>query len=260
MRVLHILVPVWVLICVAANANGLTLPDCVNKERLETEIHLFINDDVLSEYSRDFVQSKINTWVAYSNLVLSNSCIPISRKVTHIEYVPSIDNTWFQDVDIAEKFLKLSLDREISEVDSQGVPVFKGIVFANWRDSFDSDWCGYASGSSFFFTIALNCSDDVMEHEIGHLSGASHDIKTLMSYNPNFDVETYLISSYPKKEMYSFATVCSGRGTIMSYEKDVIPAYSNPTILFNDQPCGDEDSANNAKVLRDFAQKYARNR
>lgn len=236
--------------------SSLQLPRCDHNTLLETEVHLYINDDVLAEYSKEFVQAKINAWMAFANMTLENSCIPISRKVTHIEYVPAIDSSWFKDVDVSERFLKLSFERDFPEHNNDGVPIFKGIVFANSNDSFQSNNCGYASGSSLFFNIALNCPDDVMEHEIGHLSGASHDIKTLKEQMVNFDINEYLISSYPKSEKFAFGAVCSGRGTIMSYERDIIPVYSNPDTTFNGETCGSEDLKNNAKVLREFAKKY----
>lgn len=42
----------------------------------------------------------------------------------------------------------------------------------------------------------------------------------------------------------------------MSYERDVIPAYSSPDIRVDDIKCGDSKYHNNARVLREFAQAY----
>ncbi|HHK8657523.1 TPA: hypothetical protein ACQYF6_000023 [Vibrio parahaemolyticus] len=97
-----------------------------------------------------------------------------------------------------------------------------------------------------------------MEHEIGHLSGASHDIRTLKDADEKFDLEEYFRSYYPPKKSYALGFVCSQRGTVMSYEENVIPTYSNPEIEFNGAACGRVESANNSQVLREFAKKYAK--
>ncbi len=93
-----------------------------------------------------------------------------------------------------------------------------------------------------------------MEHEIGHLSGANHDYKTLLK---DFDsIESYISGTYPRAPQYSFGAICADRGTVMSYERDVIPAYSSPDIRVDDIKCGDSKYHNNARVLREFAQAY----
>ncbi|EHR0248240.1 hypothetical protein KS665_004508 [Vibrio parahaemolyticus] len=257
MKILSCLI-MLVIISYTTKAGQLSLPECEVKNPLKTELHFYVNKQVLDEYSREFVGAKINSWVAYSNLTLENSCIPIVREATHIEYVTAMDSTWFQDVNAAEALLKLNLKRELPEVNERGEPIFTAIVFSNWLESHESNWCGYSSNSSFTYTIALNCPDHVMEHEIGHLSGASHDIRTLKDADENFDLEEYFRSYYPPKKSYALGFVCSQRGTVMSYEENVIPAYSNPEIEFDGVACGRAESANNSQVLREFAKKYAK--
>ncbi|MGD8117940.1 hypothetical protein [Vibrio sp. TRT 29B02] len=246
--------------CAYVFAVGLKLPDCPNSPKLETEIYFYIDKSVLNEYSEKFVNSKINTWVNYSNLTLENSCIPIERKVTKVEYTSNIDSSLFQDVDAAKSLVNYHSKSEIPETNSSGVPIFKAILFSNAADSFKSQWCGVASATSNYFVIGLNCYDSAMEHEIGHLSGANHDMKTVLEYSPKFDVDSFVNYTFPNKnKRYSFGATCSSRGTVMSYEKDIIPAYSSPDISVDGQVCGDELTANNAKVLRDFAKRYMSN-
>jgi len=243
-----------------AIAGDLKLPDCPESEKLETEIYFYIDESVLSEYSESFVNSKIRTWTEYSNLTLDNSCIPLTRRVSKIEYLSYIDSSWFQDVEVAANLLDYHHSSDIPESNEAGVPIFKAILFSNAADSFESQWCGVASSSSYFFVIGLNCHDSVMEHEIGHLSGAKHDMKTVLDNNPNFDVNAFMKNTFPyPKARYSFGATCSNRGTVMSYEKDVIPVYSSPDISVHGEVCGDEHSANNAQVLRDFAKRYKSN-
>ncbi|MFL0933990.1 hypothetical protein ACJO14_23965 [Vibrio parahaemolyticus] len=260
MRAVKIFIVILSFQCVHAVAGKLKLPDCHNYPKLETEIYFYVDDNVLDVYSKKFVDSKINTWVDYSNLTLENSCIPITRKVTKVEYLPYIDSAWFQDIDVAKNLLKYHSAYEIPETNSSGVPIFKAILFSNAADSFKSQWCGVASGNANYFVIGLNCYDSTLEHEIGHLSGANHDMKTVLEYSPKFDVDTFIKNTFPhKNERYSFGATCSNRGTVMTYEKDIIPAYSSPDISVDGEVCGNELSANNAQVLRNFAKKYASN-
>ncbi|MCG9641988.1 hypothetical protein L1D22_19260 [Vibrio sp. Isolate34] len=237
-----------------SNAQTIEFPTCAQSDVLNTEIHLYVDESVLAEYSKEFITSKIATWESYSNLVLKNSCIPMTRKVTKVTYSSIIDSLWFQDLSAAERLLKLSMEEPIPETTEEGVPIFKGIVFSNYNFSFESDYCGISSPVSYFFSLAINCPDYLMEHEIGHLSGANHDYKTLLKDSGS--IESYISGSYPRAPQYSFGAICADRGTVMSYERDVIPAYSSPDIRVDGIKCGDSKHHNNARVLREFAQAY----
>ncbi|MEZ8632682.1 hypothetical protein AB6D56_19180 [Vibrio lentus] len=236
------------------HAQGIEFPTCVQSEVLNTEIHLYVDESVLAEYSKAFIASKIATWESYSNLVLKNSCVPMTRKVTKVTYTSEIDSLWFQDLSAAERLLKLSMEEPIKEITEDGRPVFSGIVFSNYHSAFESRYCGVASQVSRFFFLAINCPDSTMEHEIGHLSGANHDYKKVLKDHESID--HFIAGRYPKAPAYSFGATCSERGTVMSYERDIIPVYSSPEIKVNGQQCGDNAHHNNARVLREFAQAY----
>ncbi|CAK2509811.1 hypothetical protein [Vibrio crassostreae] len=237
-----------------SNAQTIEFPTCAQSDVLNTEIHLYVDESVLAEYSKEFITSKIATWESYSNLVLKNSCIPMTRKVTKVTYSSVIDSLWFQDLSAAERLLKLSMEEPIPETTEEGVPIFKGIVFSNYNFSFESDYCGISSPVSYFFSLAINCPDYLMEHEIGHLSGANHDYKTVLKDYAT--IEHFIADRYPKAPAYSFGATCAERGTVMSYERDIIPAYSSPEIRVNGQQCGDNAHHNNARVLREFANTH----
>ncbi|CAK1871029.1 hypothetical protein FB440_1289 [Vibrio crassostreae] len=237
-----------------SNAQTIEFPTCAQSDVLNTEIHLYVDESVLAEYSKEFIASKIATWESYSNLVLKNSCIPMTRKVTKVTYSSVIDSLWFQDLSAAERLLKLSMEEPIPETTEEGVPIFKGIVFSNYNFSFESDYCGISSPVSYFFSLAINCPDYLMEHEIGHLSGANHDYKTVLKDYAT--IEHFIADRYPKAPAYSFGATCAERGTVMSYERDIIPAYSSPEIRVNGQQCGDNAHHNNARVLREFANTH----
>ncbi len=237
-----------------SNAQSIEFPTCAQSEMLNTDIHLYIDESVLAEYSKEFVASKIATWESYSNLVLKNSCIPMTRKVTKVVYTPEIDSLWFQDLSAAERLLKLSMKEPIEEITEDGRPVFTGVVFSNYHSAFESRYCGIASQVSRFFFLAINCPDSTMEHEIGHLSGANHDYKEVLKDYAT--IEHFIADRYPKAPAYSFGATCAERGTVMSYERDIIPAYSSPEIRVNGQQCGDNAHHNNSRVLREFANAH----
>ncbi|CAK2419213.1 hypothetical protein VCRA2116O29_180009 [Vibrio crassostreae] len=176
------------------------------------------------------------------------------RKVTQITYTPAIDSLWFQDLSAAERLLKLSMKEPIEEITEDGRPVFTGVVFSNYHSAFESRYCGIASQVSRFFFLAINYPDSTMEHEIGHLSGANHDYKEVLKDYAT--IEHFIADRYPKAPAYSFGATCAERGTVMSYERDIIPAYSSHEIRVNGQQCGDNAHHNNARVLREFANTH----
>ncbi|WP_084882611.1 hypothetical protein [Vibrio sp. qd031] len=257
MKTVHWLLMGLVLFASATVASQTEFPTCEAATKLQTEIHLYIDASVLDQYSEEYVEAKLTAWESYANLVLSNSCIPIERKITKVTYNSAIDSYWFQDLEAARELLQYHLADPIAEQSAQGFPVFTGIVFESWLDSYHSKYCGFASHHSYFFAIAINCRDATFEHELGHLSGASHDKHTLLTIDGVDSISAYLTGHYPMKKAYSFGARCAERGTVMSYAADTIPAYSSPSLIVDGQVCGDSETADNARVLKEFATRYS---
>ncbi|ODA31129.1 hypothetical protein A8L45_18245 [Veronia pacifica] len=238
--------------------GDLNYPSCEFKKILETEVHLYISKSVLKDLSRDDVKTEIYTWQENANTVLQNSCIPMRRKVTVISYVKPIDSSWFTESQVDNTVLLIEMENNIEyqDIDAAGVPIFNGIIFGRFENGFKSEFCGFASASSNHFVARLKCDDDVMEHEIGHLSGANHDHKTLIEINQFTSINAFKAQRGQPIKPYSFGKVCAGRGTIMTYEPNIIHAYSNPDITFDGHRCGNPHHADNARVLREFAELY----
>lgn len=96
-----------------------------------------------------------------------------------------------------------------------------------------------------------------MEHELGHLAEAGHDIQTALVKHGSLDNARY--SSFPKSEKYAFGWRCANSSTVMSYALgETLPIYSSPDIYVKRQQCGDKNQGNNAQVLRDFVTKHKR--
>lgn len=228
------------------------LPECEITEKLITPIHFFTSEEVLQQYSKKEVSIIVQNWFDFSNRTMSNSCIPLKRELKSITYVKDIDKEMLHSLSIAKYAIETALDIDVTDYFPEGVVGYVGVLV----DSHEGfDLCGEADVGNNFFLVALNCSNSTMEHELGHLAGAGHDLQTVLVDHGSIDKARYM--SFPKSELYAFAWRCANSGTVMSYALgENLPAYSNPDIVIEGQKCGDERFGNNAQVLRDFAAKH----
>ncbi len=237
--------------------DTLIISDCKFDELLITPITFFVPTEVLGHYSESMISNKIEKWIDFSNLALYNSCVPMKRTISDIKYIQELTEPLFQDLHAAHNMLEYYFGyEEVSQIGKDKTH-FYGLVFSSYQSSFKSEWCGKTDVETLpnFFMLALNCTDDMLEHELGHLSWAQHDIKNYrrqFSLNSKNDEITYS-KNVNKIAPYAFGFECGGKGTLMSYAKEVIPIYSSPDILFNGERCGSNEYANNAKVIRDYA-------
>lgn len=93
----------------------------------------------------------------------------------------------------------------------------------------------------------------MLEHELGHLSWAqnsdSHPVPNLTMFLKSVVPEEYLEKLIP----YARAFKCGYSGSTMSYELNILPIYSSPQTSYQAEFCGNRESADNARVLRDYA-------
>jgi len=96
------------------------------------------------------------------------------------------------------------------------------------------------------------CSDLTFAHELGHNFGCFHDSDHVSSGTPMYD--------------YAYGYDISNEfGTIMSYDDPEIAYFSNPTLSHtneqtqNRHPIGDEQSADNARAIRENSSKMTDN-
>lgn len=222
-----------------------SIPDCSYKELLTTPITFYISAGVIEKNSRKKIKSKINTWINYSNMVLSNSCIPMKRALYEIKYVDELQEVLFQDLSATHSMLRYYLKEDYS-FKFKNKALFYGVVFNDFESK--NGYCGSTNVEFYpnFFMLAFNCTNDILEHELGHLSWAQHDRK-------NFPIASSIKN---KIKPYAFGFECGGKGTVMSYAKEVLPIYSNPDIYYHGEKCGTSKKANNSKVLRDYALQF----
>lgn len=235
-------------------AEVISYPNCEPSESLKTPIQLYLSEKVLVARSKDDVHQILNKWVNYSNVVLHNSCVPIERYLSKVEFLDDIDETWFQSLSAAKVLLTLSLGYEPTELNNKSVPSFVGVVFDSYKASFGGSNCGLSSDSGNFFFAALDCADFVMEHEIGHLSGAHHDHESVLSSYATLNA--FEQTTYPRIKSFAYGWRCGNYGTVMSFAPQKIPAYSSPELFVGDLACGDQRSGDNARVMRTYALEH----
>lgn len=223
---------------------------CEISEYLETPLTLFISDQVLLNHEWDEIMAKIDRSIEKSNLIMLNSCVPMKRVLKRAIAAPDISEILHADIHALHSILKYKYDIDSSNDGPHGG--FFGVLFDEALMINGEAQCGMTNIRTLpsFFTLSFECSDDILEHELGHLSGAHHDVG---SYQYKQGLEKFVKS-------YAHGYLCGGRGTVMSYSEQIVPVYSSPNVSYNNQPCGSAEKANNAKVLTDYAQSIMNGR
>ncbi|NUW67122.1 hypothetical protein [Vibrio coralliilyticus] len=217
---------------------------CDISEYLENPLTIFISDQVLLNYEWDEITAKIDSSIEKSNLILLNSCIPMKRVLKRVIAAPDISEILHADIHALHSILKYKYEIDLKNDGPHNG--FYGVLFDEALMINGEAHCGRTNirTLSSFFTVSFECSNDILEHELGHLSGAHHDVG---NYRHKQGLEKFVKS-------YAHGYLCGDRGTVMSYSKQIVPVYSSPNVSYNNEPCGSADKANNAKVLTDYAQ------
>lgn len=208
-----------------------------------TEVDFYVSDDI----PKDVAKLKIGESVINSNLILSNSSIPLVRETGNIYYLSSIANLNYDSIEFVMVQLMVedsSLYKKLINSDRLSVLVMKS--------SLSTNLCG-STYSAYFPNVALidlNCDSLTLEHELGHLYGAEHE-------------DTYYGAEH--EEAYGdnvfYAAVCGDYTTIMNsirYEmkgKKIIKAYSSPKLKVDGLECGNKKT-NNRKVILDNIDRF----
>ncbi len=243
--------------------GGLELPPCLtstNKSQpVDTYIHFYVSNAALENYSQSVIESDINESIEVANQILANSCVPMTRKLAQIQYVDLTEQT-FNDIGQSHKALLNVVGKdEINKIRSQPNHYY-GLIISN-ADNYlgsvnygDPSFVGQTNPSvnNHYFTAVTNAHLITLEHELGHLAWAQHrDTSGTLGIWLN---QAY-INKLENLKPYARAYRCGDSGTIMSYESNVILAYSSPDIFYQGEACGDPDKADNARQLREHAER-----
>lgn len=235
------------------NSGGLELPSCNFEKVANTKINFFVDQEVLESSSIEDIKKSLDSSIKYANQVLKNSCVPLTRSLGDV--VPLyIDKNEDRSRDAARKLVRETLEKQKILVEQLSPNEKYGLIFHGKYES-QLGFSGSASlyFGSWFFAISSSAQIHLLEHELGHLSWAHHS-----ESHPVPNLTMFLKSAVPQEYQdklvpYARAFKCGDSGTIMSYERSILPIYSSPQIKYQGEYCGNSESADNARVLRDYA-------
>lgn len=243
--------------------GGLTLPPCsisADKTKIvDTYIHFYVSNTALDTYSQSVIENDISESIDVANQILANSCIPMTRKLAQVKYIDLTEKTFSNIGQSHKALLNVVGEDEINQIRSQPNHYY-GLIMAE-DDNFlgpvnygDPSFVGQTNPSvnRHYFIVTADAHLITLEHELGHLAGAQHR-------DTSGTLGIWLNQAYESKDEYlkpyARAYRCGDSGTIMSYESNVIFAYSSPDISYQGEVCGDPDKADNARQLREHAER-----
>ncbi|WP_194435627.1 hypothetical protein [Vibrio fluminensis] len=223
------------------SGEELSFQQCEFEQIVETPVHFFITQSTRVE--------KLEKHIDYSNLILANSCVPMKRTLASVSYV---DANAFADLDDIGKLHRKLVSLEEGKIQSlQQLGSYYVLVLENEHPFVQSGWSGRAHGnfSQSFVLLAANAEEHILEHELGHLAWAWHNDEPIHWLKGQLLPEFH---QYIKP--YARGALCQDAGTVMTYAEKVLPIYSSPEIDYFGTACGDEETADNARLMREFAQ------
>lgn len=253
---------------VSVDRSGLVLADCREEREVVTTIDFYVTTDVIKSYSYEEIKNRIDKYISKSNIILTNSCVPLRRSLGDVNTldtskvsVDELKSTKYQPLVFAN-VAKEILDAigEVALISDYNTKPGNYFVIL-YGDRFR------IHGTSIIGSVNPNISDSMvvldynshhhhLEHELGHLAGALHinsdRTLALKQFYLNFDDKDKAMKPY------SGGFTCSGQSSIMynggsnAYPNEVLDIYSSPYITFNGKACGDEKVAFNQKVMVEY--------
>jgi hypothetical protein len=231
--------------------RDLVLAACEAEDKMfEMRVSFFVD----SKVDVHFLNKKVNDYIAYSNLVLTNSCIPIHRSLNSIDNVTLnlLGGEFFDEI---HNLLKVNAGNgTIEKLRSDPRDLYVLILSKNhWI--FDDGVMG-ATNVEFndsFVILSEDAEPYILEHEFGHLAWAQHLETFPFPLLEGKIKRSTSIKNRHKIKSYARAYKCANAGTIMSYEDIRLPIYSSPLISYKGKMCGDDNVGNNLKVVKEYA-------
>lgn len=223
------------------SGEELSLETCDISQKATTPVHFFVD----ASYS----ESKINDFIEYSNLVLKNSCVPMERTLSGIT---RLDLSKFKQSSIGKLHQQLALRVDDTLLESMQREGSYYVLVLPKDHPFSQDGVAGTAHVNFsrsFVVISADAPVHIFEHELGHLAWAWHN------NTPEYWLKGQLLMEHHKYiKPYAFGALCREAGTIMTYAEKVLPVYSSPNIKYYGKSCGDAETADNARHMREFAE------
>ncbi|HDY8226382.1 hypothetical protein [Vibrio vulnificus] len=250
LTIASIIIVIIIMLSQRNTKPSFNFPECEEEIIINSNITFYIDNNI---DNKEELKRRLQEAVNMSNTILSNSCIPITRvfkeshsvSISHDRMsISSVHSDLKQAVGSSKinSFLDDPKEQYVLVLSDNHPLVIKeginGMTMVNLNDS--------------FVLLAESFPIAVLEHELGHLGWAMHE-------RPNSEsgdfwiIEQVFAKNRSKVKPYSGAFHCSNYGTVMSYSEKVVPAYSSPLVSNNGEPCGNEEYADNARVMREYA-------
>ncbi|MGP9147147.1 hypothetical protein [Vibrio parahaemolyticus] len=166
----------------------------------------------------------------------------------------SLDKNTVNSLSSARRIVKIVLESEGATFSDTHTRELYGLIFHKRYERL-LGLSGQASPyfGGWFFAISSGAPMHILEHELGHLSWAQHRESSPVP-NLTMSLKSAVPQEYHEKLIpYARVFKCGDSGTIMSYERNILPIYSSPLVKYQGHVCGDVVSGDNARVLREFA-------
>ena len=247
---------VAIMIATKPGSEGLELADCDVTPIVDTEVSFIVDQEALENRNKQQFEAYFTDSLEQANIILRNSCIPMTRSLGSIRYI-DLDKSNVHDIFSVHKQVETQLNSDDLEDEYPQPNQFYGFVLAEkYGDILGFSGQAEVNLSRKFFAIAHNNGINLIEHELGHLAWAQHAEGN--PYNMQKWLESVILPEFHQfLKPYARAYKCGTGGTVMSYEDEILPIYSNPNSHYRGEVCGDAEKGDNARVVAEFAQQLA---
>ncbi|MDA0148406.1 hypothetical protein [Vibrio sp. LaRot3] len=232
----------------------LVLPKCTLNNTVSTSITFFVDEKIKQSASIDVVNERILDAINYSNLVLSNSCVPMTRTLEKIEWVKLPDQSAVDSDTLHLQLLDVVGEARINQM-RRDKTAYYGLVLEKQHNYVLGNVAAseHVNFNGSFFILAENAALNTLEHELGHIAWAMHaDTKPVAS------LDKWVKSKIPREhhhkiKAYAKGFSCKGAGTVMSFSEVSLPVYSSPDVQYDGEVCGDAKHGDNARQMKEYA-------
>lgn len=226
------------IIAYQKNTSPIIYSQCTPQEKkITSKITFIVDKSLLKNHPRDLIIKKIDEFVHGSEEVIKNSCLPIERVVDEINFM-TIDK-----VPTNGKEYSILYDKILNKmVDSKKIDMLMdpSRVMVVLFDKLSDDIVGqtYPYATNKIALVSSPAGAYIMEHELGHLSLAGHELSESNKNDGPQIAHGYHCGRY---RSLMNQNVSDGK---------LSPFYSDPKITAAGEPCGNIETANNTEQLR----------
>jgi hypothetical protein len=236
------------------SSEGMELTSCNMPDLVTTTVNFFVDGEIKSEKAINKKRENLQNYIEYSNIVLENSCIPMQRVIGEVKIVEGFSESG-NVYEIHKELENLVGHSQLRKIRERPDEYY--VLVLNKSHDFFSEGVRGSVNFNFNDSFALISEEarlHVLEHELGHLAWAMHPSKNLPTRD-GLVMGPLLKEHHHKVKPFARGYKCGDAGTVMTYEKNQLPIYSNPHTTYQEEVCGDPEVADNARVLKEYAKQ-----